>query len=312
MAGKIRKIVRVKLLVIKGPHAGIVYETDKFPFIAGRDEKNEMALEKDSKISRKHAEISLSRGKIWLRDLGSTNGSFVNNVRINKKTELHNGSSIILGKSFIQFVIIQHNQVAAVVDDSNTFSYESKVEESILVVDQHNSSGISDTYGDEVIIKLTETLNKIVIPVLNRHNARFIKGTGDGFLATFKTNTAGLQAGLDILEGTKKANHRKKEPNRLHIRISLHHGQCVLEPNGDRHGKAINIAFRLDSLKYKDIKKAKDSIAKEKFAEMDRIFCTHSFFESLNKADQKKSTYLGMFKLKGIKGYHPVYLIGAI
>jgi class 3 adenylate cyclase len=307
MAGKVQKRIRVKLLVVKGPDAGIVYETESFPFIAGRDEQNELSLEKDSKISRKHAEISLSRGKIWLRDLGSTNGSFVNNVRINKKTELQNGHTIILGKTFIQFLIIQHDQPVPRVDDSNTFSYESKVEESILVVDQHDSSGISDTYGDEVVIRLTETLNKIIIPVLNRHNARFIKGTGDGFLATFKTPVSCLKTGLAILERTKKANHRKREPNRLHIRISLHHGKCVVEPNGDRHGKAINIAFRLDSLKYKDMKKAKDAIPRNKFKEMDRIFCSHSFFEHMSKADQKCARCMGMFKLKGIKGYHPIY-----
>ena len=280
MYAKQPKITWVKLLVIKGLDAGKVFETAVFPFTIGRDEKNEMSIEKDSKISRKHAEISFSKGKIWLRDLGSTNGSFVNNVRISKKTGLQNGNTIILGKTFIQFVIIQHDQVIANnVDNSNTFSYESKVEESILVVDQHNSSGISDTYGDEVVINLTETLNRIVIPVLNRHNARFIKGTG------------------------------KREPHRLHIRISLHHGQCVIEPNGDRHGKAVNIVFRLDSLRYRDIKKAKESIPKKKFKEMDRIFCTKSFFDNLQKNNQKKIQYMGMFKLKGIKGFHPIFVI---
>lgn len=306
---KQNKIIQTKLLVTKGNDAGKVFETENFPFTIGRDIQNELPIEKDSNISRNHAEISFSRGKIWLRDLGSTNGSFINSVRINKKTELKNGDTIIVGKTFIQFIIIQHSQNAAKREDSNTFSYESKVEESILVVDQHNSSGISDTYGDEVVITLTETLNRIVIPVLNRHKARFIKGTGDGFLATFKNPNSCLKAGVAILERTKKANYRKREPNRLHIRISLHHGQCVIEPNGDRHGKAVNIAFRLDSLKYKDMKKSKTSIARNKFKEKDRIYCTKSFYENLTKIEQKKVLCMGMFKLKGIKGYHPIYSI---
>ncbi|MBN2535214.1 MAG: adenylate/guanylate cyclase domain-containing protein [Spirochaetales bacterium] len=306
---KENKIIQVKLLVTRGSDAGKVYETGDFPFTIGRDIQNEFPIEKDSNISRNHAEISFSRAKIWLRDLGSTNGSFINNVRINKKTELQNGDTIIIGKTFIQFIIMQHTQKTARKTDSNTFSYESMTEECILVVDQHNSSGISDTYGDEVVIKLTEALNRIVIPVLNRYKAGFIKGTGDGFLATFKNPESCFKAGLAILERTKKTNHGKREPNRLHIRISLHHGQCVIEPNGDRHGKAVNIAFRLDSLKYKDIKKTKTSIMKEKFKEKDRIFCTKSFFEILAKSEQKKIQRMGAFKLKGIKGYHPIFSI---
>ena len=87
---KQNKIIQVKLLVTKGNNAGKVFETKKFPFTIGRDIQNEFPIEKDSNISRNHAEISYSRGKFWLRDLGSTNGSFVNNVRINKKTELQN------------------------------------------------------------------------------------------------------------------------------------------------------------------------------------------------------------------------------
>ncbi|MBN2738279.1 MAG: adenylate/guanylate cyclase domain-containing protein [Spirochaetales bacterium] len=304
---KAAKIARVKLLVIKGKDAGEVYETDQFPFTIGRDGTNQFVLTKDTKISRHHAEISYSRGKIWLRDLGSTNGSFVNNVRITEKTHIINGNTFILGGSFIQFVVIMADSAQAQSESQNTFSYESKVEESVLVVDQRNSSGISDSYSEEVVIRLTETLNRIVIPELNKHKARFIKGTGDGFLATFSTPASCLKAAAGILEKADTSNFKKREPNRLHIRLSLHHGSCVVEPNGDRHGKAVNIAFRLDSLQYRDIKKTKNSIPKSSFPEVDRIFFTQSFFDLLGVAEQKRATDMGLFKLKGIKGHHAVY-----
>ncbi len=39
-------------------------------------------------LSREHALFSVSEGSVWLSDLGSTNGTFVNDVRITSKVKL--------------------------------------------------------------------------------------------------------------------------------------------------------------------------------------------------------------------------------
>ncbi|GIU84607.1 MAG: hypothetical protein KatS3mg008_1382 [Acidimicrobiales bacterium] len=56
----------------------------------------------DPKVSRRHAEISLRRDRYLLRDLGSTNGTFLNGRRIDQSA-LVDGDVIRLGDSEILF-----------------------------------------------------------------------------------------------------------------------------------------------------------------------------------------------------------------
>lgn len=51
----------------------------------------------DSSVSRQHCELTIADGKIHLRDLGSSNGTFVNRRRISQ-TELSPGDVISVGK----------------------------------------------------------------------------------------------------------------------------------------------------------------------------------------------------------------------
>ncbi|MCV4783148.1 FHA domain-containing protein, partial [Escherichia coli] len=52
--------------------------------IIGRDASNDIVLE-GLQISKKHARLILSGGQMVIEDLGSTNGTYVNGVRITKQ-----------------------------------------------------------------------------------------------------------------------------------------------------------------------------------------------------------------------------------
>ena len=54
-------------------------------------------------VSRRHAKISVEDGDIFLEDLGSTNGSFVNGEKITR-TKLAEGDRILIGTSIIKVV----------------------------------------------------------------------------------------------------------------------------------------------------------------------------------------------------------------
>jgi|GEM_PF-2529724 len=60
----------------------------------GRDEQNAVVIPL-SFVSRKHAQIALRKEKLYIEDLGSSNGTFVNNERI-KSCELRNGDELKL------------------------------------------------------------------------------------------------------------------------------------------------------------------------------------------------------------------------
>ncbi len=66
------------------------------PFIIGREDDCHLKLI-DKWISRRHAEIRISGNHIWIRDLGSTNGTFVNNKKIALSELLNPGDIISIG-----------------------------------------------------------------------------------------------------------------------------------------------------------------------------------------------------------------------
>ncbi|MGA2929872.1 MAG: FHA domain-containing protein, partial [Solirubrobacteraceae bacterium] len=65
----------------------------------GREGADEGTLGSDPMLSRMHARISVSSEQLLIEDLGSSNGTFVNDVRIQEPTELEPGDTIKLGSS---------------------------------------------------------------------------------------------------------------------------------------------------------------------------------------------------------------------
>ena len=96
----------IRLLVTKGEDQGQIYESNRFPFVVGRDEGADFQIKYDNNVSRRHARFTRDEsGTVWIEDLGSTNGSFVNNVRITGKTALNHGCTIIVGNTWIKFIV---------------------------------------------------------------------------------------------------------------------------------------------------------------------------------------------------------------
>lgn len=70
--------------------------------VIGRSSELDMVLVEDM-VSRRHAKIQVEMGDIFLEDLGSTNGSFVNGEKI-RRTKLAEGDRILIGTSIIKVV----------------------------------------------------------------------------------------------------------------------------------------------------------------------------------------------------------------
>lgn len=92
---------RLFIKIESGPRAGELLELTMGRIVIGRAGAD-IALD-DAKLSRKHAVIeALSRENIFLRDLASTNGTFLNGVEITSK-KLNNGDLIRVGVSELRF-----------------------------------------------------------------------------------------------------------------------------------------------------------------------------------------------------------------
>ena len=65
----------------------------------GRTPDNTISFPDDSNISRNHVEINRAGEDYFLKDLGSSNGTLINGVRVNGVQKLNNGDFIIVGNS---------------------------------------------------------------------------------------------------------------------------------------------------------------------------------------------------------------------
>ena len=63
----------------------------------GRSRRNDIVI-KNSKISNHHAQIVYSDGIFYIRDLKSTNGTYLDDERIRQERELKNGSILSFGR----------------------------------------------------------------------------------------------------------------------------------------------------------------------------------------------------------------------
>jgi diguanylate cyclase (GGDEF)-like protein len=87
------------LLVLAGSCMGEMYLIEKDKTVLGRGDKADVRLV-DEGISREHAQLVREPDHIILEDLGSTNGTFCNGVRV-KEQILADGDKILLGSATI-------------------------------------------------------------------------------------------------------------------------------------------------------------------------------------------------------------------
>ena len=87
------------LVFSEGPLAGRRVEVDA-ELVLGREDAS-LTID-DEEISRRHAVIRPTDGGIEIEDLGSTNGTYVNGVRIEGATRLAGGDTVKLGRSVLQ------------------------------------------------------------------------------------------------------------------------------------------------------------------------------------------------------------------
>lgn len=79
-----------------GPDDGRTVEIAAGRYVLGRDEGCDVVV-RDDRVSRRHAEIVAADGSVAIRDLGSTNGTFVDGRRIDGPLALTGGERIRLG-----------------------------------------------------------------------------------------------------------------------------------------------------------------------------------------------------------------------
>ncbi len=92
---------KISIAVIKGARAGYIYHLEKPYVLIGRGKVD--LIIPDKEVSRKHIAVEVRNDKIFLRDLGSTNGTFINNDKVSI-TEIKDQTEFKIGQTTLMLI----------------------------------------------------------------------------------------------------------------------------------------------------------------------------------------------------------------
>jgi predicted component of type VI protein secretion system len=103
-------MLNAELKVIGGKHDGTLIPLATKRFLIGREQDCQLRPNSDL-VSRHHCVLSVDDYTVRIRELGSTNGTFVNGEQIHGEVALNAGDHITIGKLDFEVVIHEHARV---------------------------------------------------------------------------------------------------------------------------------------------------------------------------------------------------------
>ncbi len=149
----------IKLLVVSGPNRGATYFIDDGENTFGRGPDNQVVLA-STQVSKKHFAIVVQNRKAELRDLGSSNGTFVNGVLAKKKL-LQNHDRVSAGP-FVMEILIP--EAAAKVEFNAGASYSAATAQPVNIDPTHFKLEQEEPQG--LVAKYKKKFDEVFLTVL--------------------------------------------------------------------------------------------------------------------------------------------------
>lgn len=221
----------------------------------------------DGGVSRQHATIRRDGTLFWISDLGSANGSFVNDVAVTTARALRHGDRVQFGTSSFVFDNDEESGVTGNLASStqaiHTIALPVKtVKATLLVGDLRNFTAISAQLSAEEVAAMLREWYAQCEKVLKSRGAIIDKFIGDGVFAYWHgadaetrakaTEAAKLLSGPEASETPKRKWLKENMNLEVHCHIGLNIGDVALGAMGrgmtTAVGEAVNVTFRIESL----------------------------------------------------------------
>lgn len=103
-------LLRISFKEIEGLNVGMIYCVSVKEMTVGRSSAARLRLpDSTGTLSRLHARFELKEGEVFVTDLNSTNGTYVDGVRIDTPTRIQAGSTINFGKIICEVVDVEQS-----------------------------------------------------------------------------------------------------------------------------------------------------------------------------------------------------------
>jgi two-component system, cell cycle response regulator len=255
------------LVMIYGPHLGRRYPLNGTELRIGRGADNDMVIDMDN-VSRAHAKVTKKDDGIYVEDMGSTNGSYVNDIEV-KNDRLRNGDLVKIGGAILKFIqggnieALYHEEIyrMTIVDGLTQIHNKRYFLEfldremarcsrydrplSLVMFDVDHFKKLNDTYGhlagDYVLKRLAELIAKHV-----RKEELFARYGGEEF-AIIMPETTGKKAGIfcDKIRRMIESTPFTYENKEIKVTISL--GLATM----GRHREVLAFIKAADEMLYK-------------------------------------------------------------
>ncbi|MEO1065448.1 MAG: adenylate/guanylate cyclase domain-containing protein, partial [Actinomycetota bacterium] len=251
--------VATPIVVVRQPGRRPVHLAIVGPIELGRDCDGLLLV--DSQTSRRHLQLAPSAGGVVATDLGSTNGTFLGDRRLDEPVLLEAGRALRLGDTIVELHVAETGPtptggfdpratsidlVAAAIDrerpdlsrlggDSGTVT--------IVFSDIESSTERTVAHGDAEWFAVLGEHDRIVGRQVAAHDGTVVKHQGDGFMLTFPSARRAVTCMISVQRAL--AAWAEREPERaVRVRMGAHTGEAIDE-GGDLFCRHVILAARI-------------------------------------------------------------------
>ena len=236
--------MRVTLHVVAGPQTGREFTFDQHDtFLIGRSEEAQFCLPHDRFFSRNHCILEIAPPQCFLRDLSSTNGTFVNGIRV-ETAHLKHGDRIQGGETVLEVKVASDSANAFPGNPNGAASLES--EPSLITVACLNCGLPSNAEASRPDAKLSfvcddcrEKLKKNPQPIPGYQMMRVLGQGGMGSVMLARDEKTGVAVAIKTLlpEVAVSEQSLKRFTREIEVASALRHANIVSYiTNGSHNG----------------------------------------------------------------------------
>lgn len=252
---------------LKALNSGQTYELEEFNLI-GRSEEATIRID-DTGVSRQHATIRREGGHFWLVDLGSANGTYVNDTALTTARVLRDGDRVQFGANLLLFC-----QDDGAPHDATEIGMTTQVLRrapvklvtrpvTLIVADLRGFTALSAQLTADEVADLLREWYADCNSIMRQSGAMIDKFIGDCVFAYWHGTEPDIRAkAVEAARALRSSEDSSSSPTRLMLkaqknisldcRVGLHIGDAAMGAMGKgintAVGDAVNLAFRIESL----------------------------------------------------------------